>query len=136
MSNELGRIAQGIGEITGNDVVDYIKKSDVPGDRIVTYANFICDYRPLKSDPHRVRLTVGGDKLPYPDNAASPAASLLESKILLNSTISDSHKGAKFLTLDIKDFFLQTIMKRAEYMRIHSKFFCQIFGRNTILMTL
>ena len=27
------------------------------------------------------------------------------------------------MTLDIKDFFLQTIMKRAEYMRIHSKYF-------------
>ena len=27
------------------------------------------------------------------------------------------------MTLDIKDFFLQTIMERAEYMRIHSKYF-------------
>ena len=60
LSNELARIAQGLGDIKGNDVVDYILKSEVPADRIVTYANFICDYRPLKSDPHRVRLTVGG----------------------------------------------------------------------------
>ena len=79
LSNKLGQIAQGIGDISGNDVVDYIKKSDVPADRIVKYANFICDFRPLKSDPHRVRLTVGGDNLPYPDNAASPATSLLKS---------------------------------------------------------
>ena len=123
LSNELVRIAQGIGTITGNDIVDYIKRSDVPADRIVTYTNFICDYRPLKSNPHRGRLTVGGDNLLYPFNAASLAASLLESKILLNSIISDAHKGARFMTLDIKDFFLQTIMKRAEYMRIHSKYF-------------
>ena len=123
LSNELARLAQGLGDIKGNDAVDYIHKLEVPADRIVTYANFICDYRPLKSDPHCVRPTVGGDKLPYPDEVASPAALLLETKLIFNSTISDAHKGARFLTLDIKDFFLQTYMKRAEYMRIHSKYF-------------
>ena len=92
--------------MTGNDVVDYIHKSEVPQDRVVTYANMICDFRPLKKDPHRVRLTVGGDRLEYPDDAASPAASLLETKLLLNSTISDAMKGARFMTLYIKYFFL------------------------------
>ena len=84
-------------------------KFDIPDVRIVTYANFICDYRPLKSDKHRVRLTVGGEKLDYPDDAASPAAFLLETKLLPNSTLSDTSKGSKFLTLDIKDFFLANL---------------------------
>ena len=52
LSNELGRIAQGIGNINGNDVIDYINKCDVPNGRIVTYAHFICDHRPLKSDKY------------------------------------------------------------------------------------
>ena len=34
---------------------------------------------------------IGGDKLPYDDETASPDADLLETKILLNSTISDAH---------------------------------------------
>ena len=96
LSNELVWIAQGIGEIEGNDVVDCIKKSEVPADRIVVYSNMIYDYRPLKFEPHQVRLTVGGDKLEYPDEAVSPAASLLETKLLLNSTISNTHKGHDF----------------------------------------
>ena len=95
---------QGIGDIKGNYVVDYIQKSEVPADRIITYANMICNYRPLKSDHHRVQLTVRGDKLDHPDDTVSPTASLLETKLLLNSTISDAHKGARFSTLDIKDF--------------------------------
>ena len=103
----------------------FILKSKVPSDRIVTYDNIVCDYRPHKQEKHRVRLTVDGDRLPYNDNVSSPAASLLEAKLLLNSTISDAYKGAQFMTLDIKDFFLQTLMERPEYMRIHSKYFSQ-----------
>ena len=89
--------------------------------------------RPLKSERYRIRLTVNGDKLECPDDVASPAASLLESKLLVNSTISDAHRGARFLTLDIKDFLLQTYTKRAEYMRIHSEYFCATYVRNIIL---
>ena len=83
----------------------------------------VCDYRPLKKETHRVRLTVGGDKLDYNFDAASPAASLIDTKLLLNSVISDSAKGAKFMTLDIKDFFLQTKMEDPEFMKIHAKYF-------------
>ena len=67
----------------------------------------ICDYNILKSDPDIVRLTVGVNKLEYPNDADSPAASLLKTKNLLDSTISDIHKSAWFLTLDITYFFLQ-----------------------------
>ena len=83
----------------------------------------VCDHRPLKSEPYRVRLTVGGDRLTYESDAASPAASLLETKLLINSVISQSARGCRFMTLDIKDFFLQTDMEDCEYMRIHSKYF-------------
>ncbi len=60
-SNELGRLAQGVKNTKGNDVIDFIYKSDVPIHKKVTYANMVCDFRPLKSEPYRVRLTVGGD---------------------------------------------------------------------------
>ena len=61
----------------------------------------VCDFRPFKEEKYRVRLTVGGDCLQYPDDTASPAASLLETKLLINSTISQSAYGYKFMTLDI-----------------------------------
>ena len=70
-------------------------------------------------------MTVGGDSLLYNDDVSSPTASLLETKLLLNSTISDAPKGGRFMTLDIKDFPLQALMERPEYMRIHSKYFSQ-----------
>jgi hypothetical protein len=119
LPNEFGQLAQGNNHsIVGTDTIDFIKRHEVPTDKKVTYGNFICDYCPLKSEPYRVRLTVGGDKLPYDDDAGSPAASLLEMKLLLNSTISDADKGARFLCADLKDHFLASPMKNPEYMRI------------------
>ena len=88
LSNKLGRLAQGGNNIQGNDVVDFIHFHEVPNNKIVTYANMVCDIRPLKTEKFSVRLTVGCDRLQYPDDTASPAATLLETKLLLNSTIS------------------------------------------------
>ena len=106
----------------------FIPRSAVPQDRKVMYSNFVCDYRPLKSEPFRVRMTVGGDKLDYPDETASPTASLIETKLIANSVISDHAKhNSKFCAFDLKDFFLKTPMARPKYLRIHSRYLSQDF---------
>ena len=104
-----------------HDAIDFISKQEVPPKRAVTYASFVLDYRPLKSDPYRVRITVGGDRLIYSNDAGSPASNIIETKILLNSVISDAHRGARFMTMDIKDYFLNTPMATPEYMKVNYK---------------
>ena len=96
----------------------------------------ICDYKPLKSDPHRVRLTVGGDKLEYLDDAAFPAASLLKTKLLLNNTISGAHNGACVLAFDIKYLFLHIYMERCKYIRNNSNYFTPIYETSITSTTL
>ena len=66
---------------------------------------------------------MGGDKLSYDADAGSPAASLLETKLILNSTISDAIHGARFMCADLKDYFLATFMASPEFMKIHYKYF-------------
>ena len=105
------------------DTIDFINKNEVPPNKKVTYANMVCDVRPLKAESHRVRLTVGGDRLDYHGDASSPATSNVKTKILLNSTISDAKNGARFISADLSDFFLESTMPTPEYMRIHSKYF-------------
>ena len=73
----------------------------------VTYVRMVCDIRPKKDDVYRTRLTVGGDRLIYAGNPAAPAASLIETKMLINSVLKDAEKGARFQTADIKDFFTE-----------------------------
>jgi hypothetical protein len=52
----------------------------------------------------------------YLGDAGTPTADLLTVKLLLNSIISTPN--AKFMTMDIKDFYLDTLMARYEYMRL------------------
>ena len=43
--------------------------------------------------------------------------------MLINSTISDAHAGARFISVDLNDFFLQSFLEVPEYIRIHGKYF-------------
>ena len=65
---------------------------------------------------------MGGNRLEYDFDTGSPAASMLDTKILSNSTISDASKGTRFLDADIEDFFLILHMDEPEYMRISFKY--------------
>ena len=124
LSNEWGCLAQGNTHgVTSTDTIDFIHFNRVPSNRDVTYATFVCDHRPLKSEPWRVRIVVGGDKFLYQEDPGSPAASLLETKILINSVISDAKKGARFMSLDLKDYFLATPMDKPKYMKVPFKYF-------------
>jgi hypothetical protein len=64
----------------------------------------------------RTGFLMGGDCTRYPGNAGAPTANLLTIKLLINSIIST--QGAKFMTMDIKDFYLNTPMARYEYMQL------------------
>ena len=44
INNELGRLAQGNNAgVRANDYIDFIHHRDVPNDRNITYANFVCN---------------------------------------------------------------------------------------------
>ena len=89
--------------------MDFIHKHEVPNHKLVKYVNFVCNYRPLKSEPFRVQMTVGGDKLSYDNDTGSLTASLIEAKLLANSVISDHKKyNSKFCAIDLKYFFEHT----------------------------
>jgi hypothetical protein len=121
LANEWGRLlAYGLG--TTHSLARYLifyRKITSSPDRKVTYANFICNIRPQKTETHHVRMTAGGDKRDYPSNASSPAVSMLHAKIHINSTISDALNGARYyLGLDIKNFYLGTPMTYYQYIRV------------------
>ena len=60
-------------------------------------------------------LVVDGNHLVYEDNPASPSASIIETKLLIVSIISDAQQGAIFMNFDLKDLFLATPMIQHEY---------------------
>ena len=100
-ANAFGRLAQGVGNrIKGTDTIFFIRKDEVPRDRTVTYARFVCTYRPQKSEPNQTRLTVGGNLIDYPGNVSTRTADLTTVKCLLNSTVCTPN--AKFMCVNVK----------------------------------
>ena len=88
--------------VTSKGTIFFIKKEDVPDNRNLFYANYVCNIRPHKTETHCVRMTAGGNCLGYPGDASSPAVCMLNAKLHINRTISDAHKGARYLGIEIK----------------------------------
>ncbi len=112
-------VAQGVGgRIKGTNTIFFIRKDQVPKDRIkdVTYGSFSCEIKQNKEEKHCMQLTAGGHRIHYPDGVGTPTADTTLVKILLNSIIST--ENAQCIILDMKDFNLNTPMKRSEYMRL------------------
>ena len=115
-ADEIGRLAQGHGDQKGTNTMFFINVSDIPKGRKATYLRVVAALRPEKANPRRVRWTVGGDRIDYPDDVSTKTADLTTAKLLINSTISTPN--ARYMTADLKDFYLGTPMARYEYMRI------------------
>jgi hypothetical protein len=100
---------------TTTETIFFDKKDKIPDARKgnETYARIICVYCYGKKDKYRTRITMGGNLVNYPRDCGTPTANLLTVKLLLNSIISTPN--AKFMTLDLKDFYLMTPMKRYDY---------------------
>ena len=118
LANDLGRLAQGVGTRmpTGSNTIFFISPDQIPPNKKVTYARLVASLRPNKTETHRVRVTVGGDRLDYSGITSTKTAGLSTVKIHLNSVISTPQ--ARYLTLDIKDYYYSTVMSEFEYMRL------------------
>ncbi|KAL7486231.1 hypothetical protein ACHAW6_011827 [Cyclotella cf. meneghiniana] len=126
-ANELGRLCQGIGtlpgqpnnkHISGTDTFTPIHYHDIPPDRRcdITYTKVICEFHLQKSDPHRTRITIGGNRIAYPGDAGTRTVSLETFKLLINSTLST--QGAAFACFGIANFYLGTLLDRPEFVKI------------------
>jgi hypothetical protein len=99
--NKVGRHFQGIRDITGSDTCFFIKLTNIPKYRKITYGKIVCDYKPHKTEKERVRLTMGGDRLDYSGDAATSTTDITTFRILINSTLSTA--DAAMMMMDIKN---------------------------------
>ena len=70
--SEFARLAQGLGETKGMDVIKFIARAEIPFGKKFTYARYVVDYRPEKDEPWRLRITCGGDRLECNGETSSP----------------------------------------------------------------
>jgi hypothetical protein len=114
--NECGRLFQGIRDFPGTDTCFFIRLTNIPKDRNSTYGKIVWNYKPHTKEKERVRLTVGGDRLNYSSDVATSTADITTFKILINSTLST--EDAAMMMMDIKKYYLDTLLQRFEYMKM------------------
>jgi hypothetical protein len=121
-TSELCCLAKGIpGVSKGTDTIVFIARNEVPFARLkdVTYGHVCVNYCPKKDDPNCTHLTASGDRVNFPGDWGMPTVDMVTVKLHLNSVILT--KGARYCTIDLKDFYLMTPMTHLEYMHIKIK---------------
>ena len=120
-SNEIGCLARDVYPrmMTGLNTIHFIHPSQIPANRTVTYLRIVTNYRPQKENSYRIRFTVGGNRIDYPGNIATPVTELVTVNFNLNITIS--YVNIIYVTVDIKYYYHVTPMNYFEYMRIQVK---------------
>ena len=90
----------------------------MPLDRLkdITYGKFVCELKPNKEEVERTRLTMGGDKVNYPFEVGTPTGEMLLVKTHANSVVSTPN--ARYMTINISNFYLNTPMVRPEYLKV------------------
>ena len=117
MWNELGHLSQRWKTHAGTDTKKFTLHKDKPKDRKSTYVGELCDTQPQESETHRTRITAGGNHLiEYPGEVSTPTSYLTTMKLHVKSVISDIKY--RYMWMDVKYFYLNNCMDRAEYIVI------------------
>ena len=76
----------------------------------------VCEVKYHKGYPNHTRITVAGSQICYPGDVGTPTSSLDLVKLTINSVLL--RRNARFVSFDLKNFYLQTPMEQSEYMPI------------------
>jgi len=97
--------------------IHFIYVSQIPQGKKATYLKVVIANKPSKAIRQHVSFTVGSEKSEYAGDCSTKTADLMTANFLFNSVLSTP--GTKFMTMDIKDFYLlDTPMVEYKYMRI------------------
>jgi hypothetical protein len=91
----------------------------IPADRRreITYSKVVCKVQPEeKDDANCTRITIGGNNIAYLGDAGTPTGSIELVKLLINSVLSQCN--TRLATMDLKNFYLNTLLDQPEYVRI------------------
>ncbi len=82
--------------------------------RVFTYGNQVVDHRPQKEDSNRIRITAGGNLINCEEEISVRTADINTAKLHWNSVISTI--GARYMCLNIGNFYLTAALEYFEYM--------------------
>jgi hypothetical protein len=108
-----------------------IKYQDIPAklQSDVAHTRVVCNVRPTKADPNQTHITIRGNTISYTGDCGTKTGSLETVKLVINSILFTW--GAKYMTADLSNFYLNTLLIRSEYAQIKLSVLPQCFGGHT-----
>jgi hypothetical protein len=88
-----------------------------------TYARVCLDNRPQKEDPYRIQVTSGGNLIKYSGELSVRTADITTAKLPWNSVVSTS--DARYMCIDLKNFYLTANLDYYKYMKMPLSIFPQ-----------
>lgn len=107
-----------IDRLHATGTMSFDRPSSKPADRKASYMNPQVKKKPPQPNgyvEYRVRCTYGGNISDYTGPKSADVAHMTTVKLHLNSVVSTN---SRWMTLDIKDYYLGTPMARTEYMMV------------------
>ena len=115
LTYKIGSLPQGYATTEGTNIFMFIPVTSILIGKKVSFPCFACNVKPNKENKYRVRMTVAGQNVKYPENVDTPTAEGTTTKVVINSRLST--QDAKLMTFDIKNMYLQTLLNSVEYIK-------------------
>jgi hypothetical protein len=97
----------------------FISHKALSAARNAPHLRILTKIRPEQVETKRFRFTVSGNLIYYPGDVSTPTTDITSAKCLLHSILSTLN--AKFMTIDIKGFYLHTPMDQYDFVRVPVK---------------
>ncbi len=103
----------------GTNAIFVMEPKDVPNipkNQPPTYVKVIVAYRPKNVDPYQIRITAVGNLINYPGELTTRTADMTTAKLHWNSVLSTPN--ARYMCLDIGNFYLSATLDHYKYMKM------------------
>ena len=127
MSTEVDRLVS-------TKMTRFMKKRNIPKGEKAVYTRLVVDLRPNKAVHERLRMCIGGDKIESVKDTTTRTADLTTWKLYMNGVVSTP--GARFAGRYVKDFYLNTPLKKKRYGKVRAKYIPEENNQKTQFKTI
>ena len=97
-----------------------LKKKNIPQGEQALYTRLVVNLRPNKAVHERLKMCMGRYKMESVMETKTRTADLTTCKLHMNGVVSTP--GARFVGGDVKDFYLNTTLKKKRYGKVGAKY--------------
>ena len=113
-------MATEVDRLLDTETTRLLKKKNIPLGETAVYTRLVVDLRPNKAVHERLRMCMGGDIMESVMETTTRTADLTTCKLHINGVVSTP--GAIFTGGYVKDFYLNTPLKKKRYGKVRAKY--------------